>query len=222
MARQVQTVLVSMLMHVVALFLLVVIPLLAMDGLPGIPSLTRYVPVEVVTPEMPAAPRPALASTQTPVDVAGPPTDAPTEIAPERPAQPPSLATLPGIEGGVSMPGIASRAVIENLNVAAPPVTPADPVRPGGQVKEPRRISFVAPIYPPVALAARVSGVVIIEAVIAVDGSVRDARVLRSIPLLDAAALAAVKQWRYTPTTLNGIPVAIVMTVSVRFEIGAT
>ena len=95
-------------------------------------------------------------------------------------------------------------------------------MRPGGLVKAPARIVNVPPVYPPVAVAARISGTVIIEAVIDVDGSVRDAKVLRSIPLLDAAALAAVRQWRYTPTTLNGIPVAVLMTVSVRFEIGGT
>jgi len=75
-------------------------------------------------------------------------------------------------------------------------------------------------VYPATAIAARVSGAVIVEAVIGIDGSVRDAHIVRSIPLLDDAALAAVRQWRYTPTTLNGIPVPVVMTVSVRFEIG--
>ena len=59
----------------------------------------------------------------------------------------------------------------------------------------------------------------IIEAVIGVDGRVQDARVLRSAPLLDEAALAAVRQWLYTPTRLNGQPVSVVMTVTVRFQL---
>ena len=79
---------------------------------------------------------------------------------------------------------------------------------------------YVPPTYPQIAIAAHLSGTVIVEAIIGVDGAVRDARVLRSIPLLDEAALTAVRQWRYSPTTLNGIPVAVVMTVSVRFEMG--
>jgi protein TonB len=54
--------------------------------------------------------------------------------------------------------------------------------------------------------------------VIAENGSVRDVRVLRSIPLLDAAAVEAVRQWRFTPTLLNGQPVPIVMTVTVAFR----
>lgn len=220
MARQVQTVLVSMLMHVVALFLLVVIPLLAMEGLPGIPSMTRYVPVEIKTPEMPAAPRPAVASNEAPIPVAGPPTSAPTEITPEV-ERPPVITNISGAEGAIGVPGLGARLPGETMNVAPPaPTKPADPVRPGGNVKAPTRIVNVPPVYPAVAIAARISGTVIIEAVIDVDGTVRDAKVLRSIPLLDAAALAAVKQWRYSPTTLNGIPVAVVMTVSVRFEIG--
>ncbi len=65
---------------------------------------------------------------------------------------------------------------------------------------------------PPIAQAARVSGVVILEALIGEDGSVRDAKVLRSVPLLDASALEAVRQWRFTPTLLNGVPVQVIMT----------
>jgi protein TonB len=49
---------------------------------------------------------------------------------------------------------------------------------------------------------------------------VQDARVLRSIPLLDQAALEAVKQWEFTPTTLNGVPVPVIMTVTVQFTLG--
>jgi protein TonB len=61
---------------------------------------------------------------------------------------------------------------------------------------------------------------VILEAVISPSGSVEDVRVLRGIPLLDDAAADAVRQWRYTPTLLNGVPVAVVMTVTVNFRHG--
>ena len=64
----------------------------------------------------------------------------------------------------------------------------------------------VNPVYPPIAQSARVQGIVIIEATIGPDGRVKDAKVLRSIPLLDQAALDAVKQWQFTPTLLNGVP----------------
>ena len=60
---------------------------------------------------------------------------------------------------------------------------------------------------------------VIIEAVIGTDGRVTDAKVLRSIALLDQAALDAVRTWQYTPTLLNGMPVSVIMTVVVQFRL---
>ena len=92
-------------------------------------------------------------------------------------------------------------------------------MRPGPKVRPPARVRDAAPIYPAIAQQAHVSGTVIIEAMIDVDGRVRSARVLRSIPLLDEAALAAVRQWEYTPTLLNGTPVAVIMTVTVTFQL---
>ena len=77
----------------------------------------------------------------------------------------------------------------------------------------------MAPLYPEIARSARVSGIVILEAILAEDGTVRDVRVLRSVALLDAAAVAAVREWRFTPTLLNGMPVPVVMTVTVAFNL---
>jgi protein TonB len=77
-------------------------------------------------------------------------------------------------------------------------------------------------VYPPEALAAKVSGVVILEALIAADGRVSDAKVLRSVPLLDQAAVDAVRQWAYTPTLLNGVPVPVIMTVTVTFSLAGS
>ena len=93
------------------------------------------------------------------------------------------------------------------------------PVRVGGNVKAPTQLSKVNPVYPAEAMAAGVSGVVILEAVIGVDGRVNDAKVLRSIPQLDEAAVNAVRQWVYTPTLLNGVPVPVIMTVTVTFSL---
>ena len=93
------------------------------------------------------------------------------------------------------------------------------PVRVGGPVPPPKRIKDVRPVYPAIAQSARAQGVVIIEAIIGPDGHVQDAKVLRSIPLLDAAALEAVKQWEFTPTLLNGEPVPVIMTVTVNFTL---
>lgn len=112
---------------------------------------------------------------------------------------------------------IAFAVSLAAVPAAAGQAAANQPLRVGGNVKPPERVKYVAPMYPAAAAAARVSGVVIIEAVIGTDGSVTEATVVRSIALLDQAALAAVKQWKYTPTTLNGKPVPVVMTVTVNF-----
>ncbi len=90
-------------------------------------------------------------------------------------------------------------------------------LRVGGNIAAPEKIRHVPPVYPPVAQAANVTGVVVMEVRIGVDGNVEEAHVLRSIPLLDQAALDAVKQWQFRPTLLNGRPVPITMTVTINF-----
>jgi TonB family protein len=92
-------------------------------------------------------------------------------------------------------------------------------VRIGGEIKTPTKIRDVRPVYPPEAMATGVSGMVIVEALIDQEGAVRSARVLRSIPQLDHAALDAVRQWRFTPTVLNGVAVPVIMTLTVNFKL---
>jgi TonB family protein len=101
--------------------------------------------------------------------------------------------------------------------LAAQPLMGAAPVRVGGNIGPPRKIRDVRPVYPDVALSARVGGIVILEANIGTDGYVTGARVLRGVPMLDDAALEAVKQWQYEPTLLNGVAVPVIMTVTVNF-----
>jgi TonB family protein len=100
-----------------------------------------------------------------------------------------------------------------------PPPAPPEAIRVGGNIASPRKIKDVQPEYPAIAQSARVQGVVIIEATIGPDGKVQDATVMRSIPLLDAAALDAVKQWEFTPTLLNGVPAPVIMTLTVKFTL---
>ena len=85
----------------------------------------------------------------------------------------------------------------------------------GGARMAAQKIRDVAAIYPDEARKANVRGVVVLEITVEVDGSVSNPRVLRSIPLLDEAALAAVRQWQYQPVLLNGSPAPVIMTVSV-------
>jgi protein TonB len=100
-----------------------------------------------------------------------------------------------------------------------PPPAPGEPIRIGGNIASPKRVKNVPPVYPPIAQSARVSGTVIVEVTIGADGRVTNATILRSIPLLDQAALDAVKQWVFTPTLLNNVPVPVIMTVTVNFTL---
>ena len=157
------------------------------------------------------------------------------------PADPPiafdvTLAFAPGSEtrllahgGPVGAPGFRFGGP-----AGAPPPPPPPPpppggatsfnwtngaVRIGGNIKVPTKTKDVAPVYPPIAQSARVQGVVILETLIGANGRVEDARILRSIPLLDQAALDAVRQWEFTPTLLNGNPVPVIMTTTVQFSL---
>ena len=120
------------------------------------------------------------------------------------------VGDLDSLPGGISMPPAP---------VALPPPQPKTPIRPHSGVKPPARVVYVAPVYPLTARAVHKDGVVIIEATIDEQGNFTDTQLLRSIPLLDEAALVAVRQWKFSPTLLNGTPVSIVMTVTVNFTL---
>ena len=92
-------------------------------------------------------------------------------------------------------------------------------VRVGGGIKPPERLQFVAARMPPEAVASGVQGVVILEMLINEEGLVSNVKVLRSIPLLDQAAIEAARQWRFVPTLLNGSPVPVMMTATVNFTL---
>jgi TonB family protein len=100
----------------------------------------------------------------------------------------------------------------------SPPPPPSAPVRIGGNIATPRRMVDASPVTPDAARQAGITGVVVVEIVVATNGRVRDVKVLRSIPLLDQAAIETARQWRYEPTLLNGAPVPVIMTASVSFQ----
>jgi TonB family protein len=96
---------------------------------------------------------------------------------------------------------------------------PLSGLRVGGDIRAPKKIADVPPVYPAAAQEARVQGIVILEVRIDEHGDISDTRLLRSIPLLDAAAIDAVRQWKYEPTLLNGSAVPVVMTVTTNFTL---
>ena len=110
----------------------------------------------------------------------------------------------------------AAAKVKADAGARAKPATRA--VRVGGAIRNPTKTKNVLPVYPAVAKTARVGGTVIVEATIGPDGKVADARVVKSVPLLDQAALDAVRQWEYAPTRVRGVAVPVIITVAINFQ----
>jgi protein TonB len=132
-------------------------------------------------------------------------------------------APLSGLDGDFEVACVGCE--IAEPFVAEGPVGPAarpgdgPPIRLGGLIREPQKLRHVAPSYPEIARAARVQGAVVLDCTLTPEGRVSDVRVLRGHPLLVPAAVSAVEQWRFTPTLLNGVPVPVILTVTVRFEL---
>jgi len=116
-----------------------------------------------------------------------------------------------GVQGGV--PGGVAGGVAKQADAPFPP----DAIKVGDDIKPPRKIVDVKPVYPQEAKEAKVEGVVIIEVLLSKDGKVQDARVMRSVEQLDQAALDAVRQWEFEPVVVNGRPQRAIMTVTVNF-----
>lgn len=218
---------VSLVLHAIALVLIIIVPLLQPADLPEPAAAVRAFFVEPISapPPPPPPPPPAPKATNVPKPIPKPvvtetpkftaPVEVPEEIRPEEGLD---LGVEGGVAGGVEggVPGGVIGGVVGGLPDAPAPV---QAVRVGGQIKEPKKLKNVNPVYPDIAKQARVQGVVILECTISPQGKVTDVKVLRGIPLLDAAAIDAVKQWVYTPTLLNGVPVPVIMTVTVNFRL---
>jgi protein TonB len=214
--RKWYTVPVSLLSPTIVIAMVVIVPILAAPYMPGVmmDGMPEWVPV--ATPPAPP-PAPAKRTESKPIENPNAaPLHAPNAIAPE-PLEP--------FEAAVTSPGVVDG--IDNIDreLAPPPVVVAAPPQPpkpgavGGTIRRPVKVGGNDPVYSPIARAAGVQGLVIIEATIGVDGRVTNARVLRGLPLLDQLALDAVRTWEYTPTMLNGVPVPVIMTVTVTFTL---
>jgi len=226
--RQSTTVPMSLLLHLVVAGLIIVVPLLVGSQLPEPQAGVKAFFAEPLSapaappPPPPPAPAPAVAPKVQPKPVPREdkfvaPVDIPQQIKPEEGLDLGAQGgTTGGVEGGV--PGGVVGGVVGGLPDAPPP-PPQKAVRVGGQIKEPKKLKDAKPVYPQIATQARVQGVVILECTLSPQGKVTEVKVLRGIPLLDQAAIDAVKQWVYTPTLLNGVPVPVIMTVTVNFKL---
>lgn len=218
--------LLSALVHAAILSTIFVTQLLSLGPLPmprTVLAFSDALPVRMMDIPLPPPARGSAAPAEhTSANAA--PIEAPSDIAPERDTPDASsgheLIGVPGVEagvaGGIDLPG-------QGLRIEPPPPPPPasrEPIRLHAGMHAPRKIVNVPPRYPPHAQAARVEGTVVLDAVIDPTGRVTDVRVTHSVNLLDQAALEAVRQWRFTPTLLNGEPVSILLTVTVRFTLG--
>lgn len=95
------------------------------------------------------------------------------------------------------------------------------PVRIGGNIRTPKKLAHVSPVYPPAMRDAGLEGVVPLEALIGRDGNVASVRIVSALvhPEFAKAAVEAVRQWRFDPTLLNGEAIEVAMTVTIRFSL---
>ena len=170
--------------------------------------------------ELPAPPRRSASGPASAVAI-GAPVVEPSSITPETGFER-ARAHAVDVDAWIGVGGSSGALDVGTVEGVAPPPLQAPSVRPvrlHGGIQAPRKTVDVAPIYPALARLTRVDGVVILEAVIDARGAVESVRVLRSIQLLDQAAVDAVRQWRFTPALLSGEAVPVVMTVTVKFTL---
>jgi periplasmic protein TonB len=207
--------------------ILILVPLIRTEALPD--QITQiHIPSP---PAPPAAPVPAHvdASPRRPeANLLTTPARIPATIGRiiDEPEPPPSVGGF-GVAG--SIPGGIPDGVIGSVGQAMPPPLPPPPpaprpsppatVRIGSGVIAAQAIYQPQPVYPPLARMARIQGTVVLEAIIATDGSIKDLKVAKGHPLLIGAAIEAVKTWRYRPTLLNGEPVEVITEIDVNFNL---
>lgn len=136
-------------------------------------------------------------------------------------------SALDGVAGGVpgGVPGGQMGGVIGGVigGLGSTPIAPISkpkaPIRVGGRIRAPKAIVQTPPVYPVIAKQAHISGVVVIDAVLDEQGNVIEMKVVSGPPLLYAAALEALKQWKYEPTYLNDQAIPVQMIVNITFQL---
>jgi protein TonB len=224
--------LISLVVHIVVLSVVLVLPLIFFNALNTNELLTFLVdpPAPPAPPALPSPPvRPSSRGerfiARQDVDIA--PAHIPDGILPPDDSQAAiGIEDLLADTGQVSGQAKGMEGMLDALLQRDPPKL-TDPPRPkkptlirvGGVVQQSKRIFMVDPVYPDLARRARVSGTVILEATIDEEGNVSELRILSGHPLLNQAAVEAVKQWKYSPTVLNGEPMMVQAVVTVIFHL---
>jgi periplasmic protein TonB len=197
---------------------------------PDVRTTLAFVAPPIEPPPLPAPPAAASSAPATPRAVSTGGQVAPIETPPKAQGEPaPQDAAAPsGVEGGVEggITGGVAGGLVGGVVAPAPPpplppaATPAAPIRVGGAIKAPALVHRVEPVYSTLAASTQLSGIVVLEAVVGPDGAVDSVKVLRSPgALLDIASVDALKQWRYSPLLLKGVPTPFVITVTFNFTL---
>jgi periplasmic protein TonB len=218
---------VAFVVQVIIIGVMVLIPLLFTEALPKTQLMTFLVAPPPPPPPPPPA-QPVHVIKQVETDIVNNQLRTPTKIPKkvetikEEEAPPPQMAgVVGGVPGGVpggQMGGVIG-GIISSTPVAVPKVA-VQRVRVSQGVTQGMVIRRVQPQYPQMAKIARVQGAVVLAAIIGKDGSIQNLHVISSAsPLLNQAAIDAVKQWRYKPYILNGDPVEVDTTVTVNFSL---
>jgi protein TonB len=212
---------------------LLILPLMFTEALPTQQLLTML----VTAPPPPPPPPPAVAQVvkivQTDVLNTGQlrtPTRIPrkVEMIREEESPPPAMSggVVGGIPGGIpggQLGGVIGGIISSSANSIAiiPRIEPVKRIRISQGVTQGMVISKIEPTYPKIALSARVTGVVLVKAIISREGTITELQVIKGHPILVPAAIDAVKQWRYRPYLLNGAPVEVETYISVTFQISS-
>jgi protein TonB len=220
------TVFASFVIQTVVVGIMVLIPLIYTEALPRhqlMSFLTAPPPPPPPPPPPATAPRVRVVPrvVQQPQEMVQP-RAIPKEVAIIREDPLPPPGPVGGVVGGVAggIPGGSAGGVLGGIIAAAPPPPPPERIRVGGQVQSAKLVNQARPTYPPLARQARIQGTVRLEAVISKNGAIEELKVVSGHPLLIQSAQAAVLQWRYEPTLLNGVPVEVITTIDVNFTLG--
>lgn len=183
----------------------------------------------VTLPELAAEirePEPQKVFVVTPVRFKLPPLEPQRDIPPQRSQRVPVPDPTPDdpeplvIEPEIEMSLDAIDTGIIGIPEAPPPFESSGPIRIQGDVRAPVKVYAPPPVYTEHARRARVSGLVIVEAVIDQAGAVTEVNVLKGLPLgLDRAAVDAIQEWIFEPATLNGRPVSVLYNLTVNFQL---
>lgn len=220
----------SFIFECVLLGFLLIVPLMFTEALPTQQLLTFLIAPPPPPPPPPPAAVQVAKVVQTNVLNNGQlrtPTRIPQKVEMIREAEaPPPMdgGVVGGVPGGIpggQLGGVIGGIISANSNatITVPKLEPVKRVRISQGVSQGMLVVKVEPDYPRIALAARVTGVVVLKAVIDVDGNIKELQVISGHPVLVPAAIDAVKRWHYRPYLLNGTAIEVETNVTVTFQI---